>query len=369
MAPKSRTKAFSVFSGEVLDVVAEAPVLIKYLPGDPTKPLAVCIPGGGHTARIFYGGHPGGRDRDFLAYWLNKDHQLGFLGLSYPTETAEALMLTPAPGYTVQDWGQQTAKVTSDIIQQHGLAKEVVLLMWSMGGRVLEPFTTSAEKLGVQVTVAVSLAATPGIYGLRPPVSGIKMSTAGYAYKDGAASVFLHQLELESKLNGIDAIIDPVSYSTFYLGTTPVNLTGWGLRYAEDDGHPNFKMDPFGDIQDARVFEWSALPMTAVIQPTHALDFMHALGDKAAWGLVLTKRLMAQFQERSPSWRHHDFERFRKFRDLVDEAPGRLCCRVEGNHFFFVGEEGARNTAKKLITLIRAVEHLQKELIELLDDQ
>jgi hypothetical protein len=56
--------------------------------------------------------------------------------------------------------------IAADYIRNYGLAKEVVLVVWSMGGRLLEPFSMRAASLGIQVKLAISLAATPGIFGL-----------------------------------------------------------------------------------------------------------------------------------------------------------------------------------------------------------
>ena len=58
---------FPLFDGETLDMANAAPALIKFIPGNLKKSLIVFIPGGGHTARIAYGGHPGGQQEDFLA--------------------------------------------------------------------------------------------------------------------------------------------------------------------------------------------------------------------------------------------------------------------------------------------------------------
>lgn len=48
-----------LFAGEAVEASNGPAVLVKYVPGDPKRPLVVLIPGGFHLGRVFYGGHAG----------------------------------------------------------------------------------------------------------------------------------------------------------------------------------------------------------------------------------------------------------------------------------------------------------------------
>ncbi|KAF2093499.1 thioesterase domain protein [Rhizodiscina lignyota] len=366
------SQEFVPLNGEVLRVVNGAPALVKFYSGDKSKPLVVCIPGAANLARIFYGVHAGSREDDFLSFWLHQHHNFSVLALSYPGETIDGPMRPPAPEYTIQDWGKQTATIAADYIADHGLAKEVVVAFWSMGGKVVEPFSASSTSLGIKVKLAVSLAATPGIFGLRPHPPGIKISSSGYAYRDDTSRSFGQQVRTQNQLNGDREIISPDSLEKLYYTKTPINLTGWGLRYSRDtDGQQRFVDDDMADIRDAQVHNWGALPLIGVIQPTSTQDLMHAVGDKASWGLVLTFKLLSDFQKATsqPGYTEKGTsskERFESFRDLVDAIPGRLARRVEGTHYFFVGKKGARETADQIADLLQASEKIQAEIDNLL---
>jgi hypothetical protein len=150
----------------------------------------------------------------------------------------------------------------------------------------------------------------------------------------------------------------------FYLTNTLVNLLRWGLRSqnAEASAFEQGDASHWADIQDARVHNWAALPLTAVMQPSTVQDHAHALGDKASWSLVNSWKLIADFERMQAPGRDLDDARFRSFQDVVDAIPFRLSKRVEGNHYFFVGRNGARDTAKAMSELVSVVDDLQKKL-------
>jgi hypothetical protein len=196
----------------------------------------------------------------------------------------------------------------------------------------------------------------------------VKISPAGYAYTDGSSRYLDSQLQTQNRLNGEREIIDKVSLAKFYRCMTPINLTGWGLRYSQNGNCPQFQENNWADIQDARIYNWSALPLIAVIQPMSPQDLIHALGDKASWGLVLTYKLISDLQKGLPPSGNIDPKLFGKFRDLIDEIPGRLFCRVDGTHFFFLGENGAKETAHNIVQLLHTSEKVQAEINVLVAD-
>ncbi|WP_058524594.1 hypothetical protein [Legionella birminghamensis] len=63
--------------------------------------MVVFVPGDSHLARISYG-FPKGNEKDFLAYWLNKEGY-SFLGISYPLENPVYTQVYPK--FSIHDWG------------------------------------------------------------------------------------------------------------------------------------------------------------------------------------------------------------------------------------------------------------------------
>ncbi|KAL1979246.1 hypothetical protein VTN96DRAFT_6398 [Rasamsonia emersonii] len=384
-----------LYEGERLETIAGYPTLFKFLPARDHSasnnknrpPLMVFIPGASHLARIAYGGHKGYDPRNFLAYWLNA---AGYdvLAISYPLETT--IMAPHHPDFRVPAWGQQAAMTTRKVVDENALSGEVVLLGWSMGGKILKPFMASARECGLRVKLFVALAATPGgITGLRAYPAGIRRTAAGYATCAGFAEAFLRQIHEQQRQEGENApaIIDDDVFLREYFGHTPVRLTSWGLTYPDSSNgknNNNNNIDDSGFIPD----EWEALrdagptdqdirgyPFIGSIRPTSMLDTRHTLCDSANWGMNLTLKLTADVTKalssshRSSSSSSQDEKEhwWNKLTDLVYSAPAQMTTEtVKGTHFFFLGKTGARATAEAIVRLIEKMERIQREMVELL---
>lgn len=346
--------------GEQLETVNGAPCLYRYLPVKTTNPLIVLIPGGAHNARIFYGGHPGSNPDDFLATRLNK---LGYsvLAISYPLQTEPEIMPPCAPGFRINEWGQQAATVAHKIITERGLSNDVVLASWSMGGRILVPFCKAARDLDLVVELFISLSATPGLPGIRPPTPGIKMTEAGYADFSATYPAFLHQVheQLRSKSDR-PAFPDDVYRST-YFGHTPSSLLGYGWMY-DPQNSGGFVADHGLSDSDAAANAFEHLPWIASLIPTSRLDARHALCDKSTWNFMLVQGLRARLEK---SGTIHE-ERWERVRVLVGEAQEVLSEEIEGTHFFFLGAEGAEVSAKAMVRMIDVARRLEERLSGLL---
>ena len=73
--------AANLWDGEEVRMGAGYPFISKFVGADRDAPLVVFIPGARSLARIAYGGHEGGLEEDFLAYWLNRE---GYNFLGFP---------------------------------------------------------------------------------------------------------------------------------------------------------------------------------------------------------------------------------------------------------------------------------------------
>lgn len=320
------------------------------------------IPGAAHLARVAYGGHDGHRPWDFLSYWLNHAGH-DFLGISYPLETTPPIVEPSFPSFSIPQWGQTAAEMTQRVARENRLGCDVILLGWSMGGKVLKPFMRSAVQLGLEVKLFISLAATPGgITGLRAYPAQVRPSETGYAQTPGMVQSFVRQLHDQESLNDSTTIIDPDTYSREYLGNTPVRLTTWGLTYESRDG---FISDEWEGIRDGgpQTEDYQIYPWIGIIHPTSTSDFRHTLADPAVWGMALTNKLVSgipfgRFSSDSEGWD--------RLKELINSAPGQMTKSVEGGHLFFVGAKGAKKTTDAILALVDRQMALQSTLSALL---
>lgn len=352
-----------LYAGEELDEAAGFPTLYNYFPADPNKPLVVFIPGGGHNARVAYGGHEGYQEKDFLAHWLNS-HGHGLLGISYPTESEPEIIPATGPHFRISDWGKQAAEVTHKIIEKNGLAKQVVLVGWSMGGRIVIPYSAHARSLGIQVVLFVSLAATPGIHGSRPPPKGVFSTPSGYANVTGLYRMFARQVQDQNeRWNNENTIVPEDIYLREYTGYTPVSLTGWNYRH--DTESQQFVADYWTSTEDAMVDQSEHWPLIAALVGTSPLDARHVITDQATWTFVLTRKLMHDIES-------HDVAKvvekgnWNKLIEMVHSLSSRISYSIPGNHFFFMGEPGARRTAEVIVENLEKANSFKREFETLL---
>lgn len=387
MASTSQAPRPHLYAGETLDTIAGFPTIYHYQPAKesstasgsgagtrpgsglgpdatPPKPLIVCVTGGLHLARVFYGGHAGSRREDFVAHWLS-EQGFGVLSLSYPVETATATMpvTTATAGFRVGDWGVQAATTTRKVMDEQALGtNSVVLVSWSMGGRMVVPFNVAARDRGLHVALYVSLAATPGFSSIRPLPPGMTCSAAGYFHVLPQLDVFYAQIAEMQALNGGRQIVPRDTYLREYVGGSPVNLIGLRLRFDGEAGA--FVQDGVTHEEDSRVLDVANFPLIAAVCPSSILDASHALADRATWGFLLTYKLETMIGARGLS-SVRGTPRWPQLLDLVHSAPARLSVSVPGNHFFFLGEESARGTAAKVVGLWNEALAFRRELADL----
>jgi hypothetical protein len=154
----------ALYPGEEIRLGAGYPALVKFLPGDVDKPLVVFITGGGVLARVAYG-HPESYPPDFIAYWL-QEKGYPFLALSYPIDNP--VFLSVHPGFSVRDWGTQVSEIIDQHIDEDDEDRKVLVLAWSMAGRIAEPLTSALAHRKIAVELFVAMAASTALLGLQP---------------------------------------------------------------------------------------------------------------------------------------------------------------------------------------------------------
>ena len=358
-----------LYYGEKQEFLAGYPVLTKFVPGDKSKPLVTFIPGLAHNARISYGGHAGSQSEDFLAHWFHKNG-FGFLGISYPLDTDPEIMPPTGNELSLRDWGVQAAAAMKKIVEDHELSLKVVILAWSMGGRMLEPVTTEARAFGLTVRLYVSLSATPALWGLRKdiPLSHASLTPAGYWDNTFLLEKFMPQLLEQNRINNGRILIDEAIYKREYFGATPGGSGGWGLRYNKET--KSLVEDKWALLEEGRADNYGELPAMAAIYPKSSLDWRHSISDQINWSYLIIHKFIADIEkvretrksqidniEKKDDTVEQESKLLERLRVLLYEIPGRMITGIEGNHFFFVGAKGASQTAE---TVIRFMEESDK---------
>jgi hypothetical protein len=352
--------ADKLYQGEKRFDVDGYPAVERYIPGDPSKPLVVFSTGAHHTARVSYGGHEGARAEDFLAYWLNK---LGynFLAVSYPIATESGFMGSPpAPDFTARVWGRQIAEAAKAEIANNKLSGHVVILGWSMSGKVLQPAFKAASEAGLTVDGEISLVATPGTIGLSPETQ-LKMAPSGYADRKDMYVRWLAQLKENNRNNGGREIIPEKIYTTEYVGDIPVALEGFGEVYRNG----KFEMDSLLQARDYGAFDFANYPLIAVVTDTSPLDAEHALVDRYWWGFYNAETIFNTIKRSGTDPAKLSGEKLKSVIDLTAKINSELVLPVDGNHFFYVGERGASRAANAIDTAIKRLAQFKKELGDL----
>lgn len=335
------------------------PAIAYIRTGSPGSPTIVGLPGGGHLARVFYG-HPGSRAEDFLDYWLEKSG-LGLVALSYPSD--HRAFRCRLPDLTVTDWANAAAAITAEIFRTRGLHGPIVPVGWSMAGRAFRAYNVAAHRLGLEIPGAVALAATPPLPGMVRAEPERVLFTAEGFWRTGSSDAGSPSARDQSFLRDINwkgtQIIDAAAYAAYYIVNTPIRLRG------EPNQRPGLDRNSLLDtIADLGTFAYPEYPFTGVIAPTHISDARHALTDQATWGFLNSQKLFCEYSaassisELSGTWSD--------LRGLALQLPTRLCRYVEGGHFFFLGRDGAAQTASHIQDLCKQLDELQVTMERLL---
>ena len=349
--------AANLWDGEEVRVGAGYPFISKFVGADRDAPLVVFIPGARSLARIAYGGHEGGLEEDFLAYWLNREGY-NFLGISYPVLTDGGAFDEAHPDITVRAWGHGSAEITRAVLEERGLTGPVIVAVWSMGGKSVQPFGEAALELGIELDFHVSLAATPPLPNSVNMNGRIQMHESGLGLRPDGAAGAVNALAANAKENGREEIIPADILNSDYIGHWPVQLTGTGLRY---DGQSHaFYRDHWADMQDTKFYALD-YPLVAMLVPGQQ-DPRHAVTDRATWGYINSNTLFFGYAGGERQSGSLPEDRFNRLTELARDAYTQLAIDIGGNHFFFVGEKGAKETVAAIMELERRVHQLKADL-------
>ena len=351
-----RAEAADLYAGERLENAAGFPAISYFEKGKEGAPLVVFIPGAHHMARVAYGGHEGARKEDFLAYWLNQKGY-HFLAVSYPIDLARGGMETSHPDFMIRDWGAQTAALARKTIDENGLGKRVIVLGWSMAGKIAQSVHEAARNENLQLDFYVSLAATPAMPGMIALTRKYPILESGYSDRRKNFEGWWKQVAANNEQHGREIVSKDI-FMNEYQGDIPINLQGYGQQFR--DGA--FVMDPLAVQADAKPFAYEDFPLIAMIIPDGRGDKRHALVDRAVWSTYNANTVYKRYLSANKvSVTDLSDAQWHRLLHLVRSIDDRLSRTVNGNHFFFVGENGARATAD-------AVELLEDQIHSLKED-
>lgn len=352
----------TLFPGERVVIGAGFPALAMFRRGAPSKPLVLFVPGGGHLARIYYG-HPQARPEDFLFTHLAR---AGFstLALSYPT--SHPALNRPIPGMTIAQWAQSSAAIAAGYIDKEKLPARVIVLGWSLGGRVARDIAVAFRELAIELELFVGLSAAlpmPGFGSLQP--AALVLTREGLRDDSSAqSSIFKSreaQLAVSDRING-RVVIERSAYARLYVADSPINFRGEPERYTEHGLIPDIATA----IADQGTFDFASYPLCGVIAAGGPSDARFALTSAAAWGMLNTQALYFQMIKPVLDARELAPQKWTAIRALMDGLIARLSRHVEGSHFFFLGEIGAAAAARHIQELVGEGAAIRRELSTLL---
>ena len=339
-----------MYPGETLAEAAGHQVLYAFESGDKSKPMMVFVPGDAHLARIFYG-YPSGRAEDFVAHWV-KEAGHPFLAVSYPL--ANPVFSETVPGYTIADWGNQVAAVIAEVQKENDLTAPVIVAGWSMGGKIAASVGRAAKTNGTEIIMFVAMSADPPVPGFLPAanVESIKLDENGYADRTPIYAWFLNAISEQDAYNG-HTIISKDTYIDQFLGAVPIDLIDTGTVYKDGKLVQDLAMA----VKTSGVNSFEDYPLPVLIHDNSTSDFENVLLDASDWTFVRNRVLINHYMGglKPTDLTTADWQQLQL---LVSFSQSFFTETVEGNHFFFIGEIGARKAVEKIITLHAKVESL-----------
>ena len=327
----------TLYAGESIEQAAGYPAIYRFIAGDKSKPLLVFVPGAHHSARVFYGGHSGYKAEDFIAHWVNQKGY-NFLALSYPIALSDPAIETNHPDYMIRDWGQQVALLTGKTLQQHDLPNRVIVVTWSMGGKIAQSVYEAMQAQNIHLDFLVALTATPPIPGMIALSREYPMLESGYADRRKNYNGWFKQVVEQGESEGHEIIPESL-YRAQYVGDIAINLQGYGQQFRNGQ----YVMDPLAVQQDAQAFNFANFPLVAVIAPNGRGDRRHAIVDQASWAIYNANTIYKRYitANKIDVFALSDMQ-WQGVLELSRNIDDRLFASVDGNHFFFIGQSGAQ---------------------------
>ena len=358
----ARAEAVStmLYPNEELTQAAGYPALVRFAPGRSGQPAVVFVTGGGVLGRLAYG-PPQGRASDFLCHWLHED---GFasLVLSYPIAST-GMFDAAYPKFSITDWAEQNAELIARYVDRYELPGNVIVLGWSMAGRIAEPLYGALRRKGKGIELFVAMAAASALPNTLPGLDQLKPAASGLAAIKGAYLDWLLECLAGQNSAAGHPVLDPERFTREMTGDFPVGLAASAMRYTNGA----FVANPAEDAREVGTAQYANFPPLALMTHASAVDARHALTDRATWGVYITQRLCESLVfSRPAALAALPPERWTLLIEEVRNAGERLSATLPGNHMFFLGESGARKTVQTLKQLRQSAADVTGEISRLM---
>ncbi len=239
----------------------------------------------------------------------------------------------------------------------------VIVLGWSMAGRIAEPLHAALRRREKCIELFVSLAGATALPDILPALKGLRPSQSGLASIQGAyVDWLLLCLADQNRIAG-RIVLDAQTFMTEMTGDFPIGLAASAMRFRNGV----FVSDTAADAHDIGASQYGAFPPLALMTHASALDARHALTDRATWGVFITQQLCeTRIFPHAHSLSALPADRWALLVQHVRDAAGRLSVTLLGNHMFFVGEDGARSTVLALKQLRQTAVEITRETARLI---
>jgi len=253
------------------------------------------------------------------------------------------------------------ADITKKCIQKNGLTSRVIFLGWSMGGTVAAALNKAAIKNGLQVEMFVSIASLPprpGIYSSNT-TDFVTMAKNGLINIKPLNGLFLKDMELQNNINS-HVIIPENIFLSHFVGNLPIGLMGTSLRYKNG----KWTKDLGEALKDSDSVNMWNFPLPAIVRNSG----FHSAPDTTEssyfntfdWGPIIVRKLFQMFRK-NIKWENITDRQFSKMEFVSKTGPEHLTKSVYGTHFFFVGKQGAKDTARAISELDIIVQNYRFE--------
>jgi hypothetical protein len=357
---EAETGSAMLYPREELTEAAGYPVLVRFEPGRSDFPVVVFVTGGGVLGRIAYG-PPGGNAADFLCHWL---HAEGFtsLVLSYPIGN-DGVFEAAFPQFSITDWTEQSAEIIARYIDQSGLPPNAIVLGWSMAGRIAEPLHTALRRRGKGIELFVAMAGASALPNILPGLDELKPAASGLAAIKGAYLDWLLRCLANQNSAAGHTVLDADAFAREMTGDFPVGLAASAMRYR----NAAFVPDPAGDTLQVGTAQYAAFPPLALMTHASLVDARHALTDRSTWGAYIIQQLCETLVFSRPNkLAALPSEKWALLVEQVRDAAQRLSATLPGNHMFFLGEDGAKETVLTLKLLRQTAAEVRSEISRLM---
>jgi hypothetical protein len=270
---------------------------------------------------------------------------------------------TAFPQFSITNWAEQSAEIIARYVDRNGLPANVIVLGWSMAGRIAEPLHTALRRKGKGIELFVAMAAASALPNTLPGLDQLQPAASGLAAIKGAYLDWLLECLTSQNLAAGHLVLDADEFTREMTGDFPVGLAASAMRYRNGA----FVSDPAGDAREVGTAQYGAFPPLALMTHASPIDARHALTDRSTWGVYITQRLCeALVFSRANNLAALPSEKWALLFEHVRDAAPRLSATLPGNHMFFLGEDGARRTVQTLKLLRQTAIDVTNEISRLM---